>query len=227
MFSWDIGPTWQLEADPDLTSEVEVRFVSEGAERTRVELEHRPIDRHGPGWVDVGTASTVAGMAALPHPLRGPVRAGSRRGRHRCRRRGVDRPASDVFVYATDPARFDEWQKGVVDGHMDEPGSRRSVPCAGRRTAYRQGRAVLDVAVGHIDAPRTCEVHGIDGPIRAIVDVTVEGLGPTRSRLTIVVDFEGHGIGRLLVPLLVRREAEKDMPTNVAALKDRMEAVHE
>ncbi len=53
VFSWDIGPTWQLEADPDLTSEVEVRFISEGAERTRVELEHRPIDRHGPGWVDV------------------------------------------------------------------------------------------------------------------------------------------------------------------------------
>lgn len=53
VFSWDIGPTWQIETDPGLTSEVEVRFVSEGAERTRVELEHRHIDRHGAGWVDV------------------------------------------------------------------------------------------------------------------------------------------------------------------------------
>jgi uncharacterized protein YndB with AHSA1/START domain len=50
VFSWDIGPTWQLEADPENTSEVEVRFVPEGAHRTRVELEHRHIDRHGPGW---------------------------------------------------------------------------------------------------------------------------------------------------------------------------------
>ena len=50
IFSWDIGPTWQIESDPENTSEVEVRFVAEGPDRTRVELEHRNIDRHGPGW---------------------------------------------------------------------------------------------------------------------------------------------------------------------------------
>jgi uncharacterized protein YndB with AHSA1/START domain len=50
VFSWDIGPDWQLQADPDRTSEVEVRFVAENAERTRVELEHRHLDRHGSGW---------------------------------------------------------------------------------------------------------------------------------------------------------------------------------
>jgi uncharacterized protein YndB with AHSA1/START domain len=50
VFSWDIGPTWQLETDPENASEVEVRFIEETAERTRVELEHRNIDRHGPGW---------------------------------------------------------------------------------------------------------------------------------------------------------------------------------
>jgi uncharacterized protein YndB with AHSA1/START domain len=50
VFSWDIGPTWQIETDPGRTSEVEVRFVVESPERTRVELEHRHIDRHGDGW---------------------------------------------------------------------------------------------------------------------------------------------------------------------------------
>ena len=45
-----------------------------------------------------------------------------------------------------------------------------------------------------------------------------------RSHLTIAVDFEGHGLGKLLVPLVVRREAEKEMPANVAALKQQMEA---
>ena len=50
VFSWDIGPTWQLETDPANTSEVEVSFLPEGEGRTRVELEHRHIDRHGPGW---------------------------------------------------------------------------------------------------------------------------------------------------------------------------------
>lgn len=50
VFSWDIGPTWQLEDDLDNTSEVEIRFVPEGPDRTRVELEHRHLDRHGAGW---------------------------------------------------------------------------------------------------------------------------------------------------------------------------------
>jgi uncharacterized protein YndB with AHSA1/START domain len=53
VFSWDISPRWQLETDPENTSEVEVRFVPEGAGRTRVELEHRNLDRHGPGWESV------------------------------------------------------------------------------------------------------------------------------------------------------------------------------
>jgi uncharacterized protein YndB with AHSA1/START domain len=59
VFSWDIGPTWQIEADPGKASEVEVRFIAEAPERTRVELEHRNIDRHGDNWESVreGVAS--------------------------------------------------------------------------------------------------------------------------------------------------------------------------
>ena len=50
VFSWDISPHWQLEDDPNHTSEVEIRFVAEAPDRTRIELEHRHLDRHGPGW---------------------------------------------------------------------------------------------------------------------------------------------------------------------------------
>jgi uncharacterized protein YndB with AHSA1/START domain len=53
VFSWDIGPTWQIESDPARTSEVEVRFVAESPDTTRVELEHRHLDRHGPQWPSV------------------------------------------------------------------------------------------------------------------------------------------------------------------------------
>ena len=58
-----------------------------------------------------------------------------------------------------------------------------------------------------VDPPTGWAVRGIDGPIRALVDVDVQPLGADRARLTIDVDFEGHGIGRLLVPLVVRRQA--------------------
>jgi uncharacterized protein YndB with AHSA1/START domain len=50
VFSWDISPQWQIETDHERTSEVEVRFFAEGSGRTRVELEHRNLDRHGEGW---------------------------------------------------------------------------------------------------------------------------------------------------------------------------------
>jgi uncharacterized protein YndB with AHSA1/START domain len=50
VISWDIDPRWQLETDLEKTSEVEVRFVPEAPGRTRVELEHRKLDRHGDGW---------------------------------------------------------------------------------------------------------------------------------------------------------------------------------
>jgi uncharacterized protein YndB with AHSA1/START domain len=64
VFTWDIGPTWQLETDLDRASEVEVRFTAESGERTRVELEHRHIERHGEGWESV--ASGVDGDAGWP-----------------------------------------------------------------------------------------------------------------------------------------------------------------
>ena len=34
----------------------------------------------------------------------------------------VDRPAAELFAYATDPASFPEWQQGVIDGHLDRHG---------------------------------------------------------------------------------------------------------
>jgi uncharacterized protein YndB with AHSA1/START domain len=53
VISWDISPYWQIETDQDKTSEVEIRFHSESPNQTRVELEHRHLDRHGEGWEGV------------------------------------------------------------------------------------------------------------------------------------------------------------------------------
>jgi uncharacterized protein YndB with AHSA1/START domain len=64
VFTWDISPAWQIETDPDKASEVEVRFVADGPDRTRVELEHRHLDRHGEGWE--GTREGVAADQGWP-----------------------------------------------------------------------------------------------------------------------------------------------------------------
>jgi hypothetical protein len=74
------------------------------------------------------------------------------------------------------------------------------------------------------DPPRARAVRGTNGPIRALVDLTVVPLTEDRSRLTISVDFQGHGIGRVVVPLMVRREARREMPLNLATLKANLEA---
>jgi len=141
----------------------------------------------------------------------------------------VGRPATEVFAYATDPTRFSEWQQGVVDGRMDGPADGATgSPTVGARclTTRRIGGADRPSTsrLVHIDPPRTWRVEGIDGPIRAVVDVVVEPVSESRSRLTISVDFAGHGIGKVLVPLMVRPEARKEMPVNMAALKRRLEA---
>ena len=136
----------------------------------------------------------------------------------------VDAPPAKAFAYTTDPSRFSEWQDGVTGGSM-EGGDHPQVgaKCITRR---RIGGAERDVTseVTRVDPPHRWSVHGIDGPIRATVDVTVDPLdNGARSRVTLSVDFEGHNIGKLLVPLVVRRQAEKEMPANVQRLKELIE----
>ncbi|HZZ56078.1 MAG TPA: SRPBCC family protein [Trebonia sp.] len=115
----------------------------------------------------------------------------------------IERPAAEVFAYATDPARFSEWQQGVVDGHMDGPPDGTQTPAVGAKcvTTRRIGGASRPSTseLTHIDPPRTWGVRGTDGPIRAAVEVLVEPLSGSRS-------------------------ARKEMPGNVAALKQKMEA---
>jgi carbon monoxide dehydrogenase subunit G len=139
----------------------------------------------------------------------------------------VERPAAEVFAYVTDPARFSEWQQGVVDARMEGPAG-HAQPTVGARcvTTRRIGGANRSstAELVRFDPPRTWRVEGRDGPVRATVDVLVEPVTDARSRVTISVDFAGHGIGKFLVPLMVRREARREMPENVAALKRRMEA---
>lgn len=137
----------------------------------------------------------------------------------------IARPPDEVFAYVTDPSRFAEWQEGVVSGRIEGGGP----PVVGSRytTTRRIGGAERTTTseITEISPPRSWAVHGVDGPIRAIVNVTVEPLNEnSRSRVRLELDFEGHGIGKLLVPLVARRQARKQSPANLQNLKEQLES---
>jgi uncharacterized protein YndB with AHSA1/START domain len=135
----------------------------------------------------------------------------------------VERPAEEVFAYVTDPRHMPEWQKGCLEGQLDGPTPHVGSRCTTTRSIGGREREVT-TEITEYDPPRRWADRGIDGPIRAIVTVTVQPLaGGTRSRLTIELDFTGHGIGKLLVPLVVRRQAAKEMPANMDQLRKRLE----
>ena len=61
VITWDINLQWQLETDPNKTSEIEVRFIVVTPKQTRVELEHRGLERHGEGWEQMRDAVSSPG----------------------------------------------------------------------------------------------------------------------------------------------------------------------
>lgn len=136
----------------------------------------------------------------------------------------ISRPAEEVFAYVTDPSTMPEWQQGCASGRLDTSTTRVGSKCTTvRRIGGREREVKTEIT--EYDPPRRWADRGIDGPIRAIVAVTVEPLGDgSRSRLTIELDFAGHGIGKLLVPLVVRRQAAREMPENMTRLKQRLES---
>jgi uncharacterized protein YndB with AHSA1/START domain len=135
----------------------------------------------------------------------------------------IDRPAPVVFDYVTDPSRFSEWQSGVIGGRRhggDAPeiGDR----CVNTRRIGFGTREVTSV-ITHLDTPRRWAVRGVDGPVRAAVDVLVAPLdNGQRSQVTITIDFTGLGVGKLIVPLVIRRQAEKEMDANMNRLRERL-----
>jgi uncharacterized protein YndB with AHSA1/START domain len=136
----------------------------------------------------------------------------------------VARPPEEVFAYVTDPSTFPEWQQGVVRGHMDGSPTRVGSKCTTIRSIGGREREV-HTTITEYDPPRRWADRGIDGPIRAIVEVLVEPLPDgSQSQVTINLDFTGHGIGVLLVPLFVRRQAAREMPENMRRLKQRLES---
>lgn len=130
----------------------------------------------------------------------------------------IARSPREVFALATDPERFPTWQRDVTSARM--LGSARFATT--RRIAGSERTQVQ--VITHSDPPTGWGARGVEGPIRAHATITIEAVGDgTASRVTFTLDFEGHGIGKALLPL-VRRQAEKVAPVSYRNLKRLLEA---
>jgi uncharacterized protein YndB with AHSA1/START domain len=139
----------------------------------------------------------------------------------------IDRPPVDVFRYAVDPAHLAAWQENVVSAHSEEGGELRvgSRVITTRQVGPREQAMTMEMTA--YDEPRGWSMRGVDGPVRALVDTRIEPLEDGgRSRVTIELDFVGHGIGKLMVPLLVRPQTRSGLPRNLSLLKETVEARH-
>jgi uncharacterized protein YndB with AHSA1/START domain len=137
----------------------------------------------------------------------------------------IARPPGDVFTYATDLSRYPEWQRGVGSARLQGNGPIRAGSRAvmTRRVGPRMVEYIEEMA--ELDPPRSWTVRSVGGvPVTAIAQCAIEPLdGGERSRITISLDFEARGIGKLLLPLIVRRQARKTLPEEARRLKEILE----
>jgi uncharacterized protein YndB with AHSA1/START domain len=129
----------------------------------------------------------------------------------------IARRPEEVFAFATDPMQFVNWQPDVVSVRMLNDT---------RFTTVRKisgAERTLTQRISRNDPPRSWAAEGIDGPIRPHATIANEPIDDgTRSRVRFTLDFEGHGAGVALVPL-VRRQAQKGAPTSYHNLKKLLE----
>ena len=136
----------------------------------------------------------------------------------------ISRSPEDVFAYIDDLARHGEWQTQIVSVHVDTDGPTRVGTRATETRRMGKREQTMTYEVTEHSPPRIFAFRGLDGPIRPVGRGTIEAVGDgARSRVTLELDFEGHGLGKLLLPL-ARSQARKQVPKNQQRLKERLES---
>ena len=135
----------------------------------------------------------------------------------------ISRSPEDVFAYLDDFERHGEWQEQIVNAHVDTEGPTKVGTQVTEQRRMGKREQTIKYEITEHSPPRTFAFHGIEGPIRVVGKGTVEPVGDNASRVTIELDFEGHGIGMLLLPL-VKSQARKQVPKDQARLKEKLES---
>jgi hypothetical protein len=137
----------------------------------------------------------------------------------------INRRPEEVFAYLDDVKRHGEWQDQIVDVQPqgDQPmgvGKRvretRRVPGGDRSMTYE---------ITEHDPPRQSSFRVLDGPVRAVGTVTIVPLDDgSRSRVTITIDFQGHGLGGKVLLPVAKSQARKQIPKDQAKMKALLES---
>jgi hypothetical protein len=135
----------------------------------------------------------------------------------------IARRPEDVYAYLDDLARHGEWQEQIVDAHVDTEGPTRVGTQVSQTLRMGKREQKMKYEITEHSPPRTFAFRGTDGPVRVVGKGLVEPVGDGASRVTIELDFEGHGIGKLFAPI-ARKQASKQVPKNQARLKEKLES---
>ena len=136
----------------------------------------------------------------------------------------IDRSPEDVFAYLDDLARHSEWQSQLVSVTVETDGPTR---VGTRATDVRRvpgGKQSVTYEITEHDPPRRAAFRGLNGPVRPVGTVTVEPVGEGRSKVTLELDLQGHGLLGLIVGPLARSQARKQVPEDQKQLKERLES---
>jgi len=136
----------------------------------------------------------------------------------------INRPPEAVFTYLDQLDRHGEWQSTIVSSKLDTPGP---VGVGTRATDKRKvpgGTQDVSYEITEHDPPRRAVFRGTNGPVRPVCSVTVEPVGDGRSKVTLELDLQGHGLLGMVFGPLARSQARKEVPQDQQRLKERLEA---
>jgi uncharacterized protein YndB with AHSA1/START domain len=135
----------------------------------------------------------------------------------------IGRGPADVFAYMDQLERHAEWQGAIVSSTCETDGP---VGVGTRATDVRRvpgGKQSVTYEITEHDPPRRVAFKGVNGPVRPVGTVTIEPVGEGRSRLTLELDLQGHGLLGMIFAPLARGQARKEVPQDQQRLKERLE----
>jgi uncharacterized membrane protein len=135
----------------------------------------------------------------------------------------INRSAEEVFAYHDELERHNEWQRSLLSTRVQTDGPTRVGTRAVERRKVPGGARSIPYEVTEHDPPYKASIRGTAGPIRPIASVTVDPLGESSSRMTLELELEGRGIGKL-VAILARRQAASEVPEAHAKFKEVLES---